>query len=131
MISIAKTEKTPRILFNPDTRVFEIEGNSRPENVRDFYYPLIETIEQYFAKASVEQFKTIPFNFHFRMGYFNSSSAKFFADILMAAAEHHERGINIIINWYYEDSDEDMRSAGEDFEEMSGIPFKFITLPKE
>ena len=33
---------TPGVSFNPDSRVFEFEGVSRPENVSEFYKPVIE-----------------------------------------------------------------------------------------
>ncbi len=37
-----------------------------------------------------------------------------------------EKGV--VINWYYEEDDEDMLEAGEDYQSILKIPFKMIEL---
>jgi len=87
-LNIAATEKSPKVIFDPDHNLFEMEGNSRPENVRDFYYPIIETLnsffEKYIAKKDFDLKNEKPFKFNFKLDYFNSSSAKFISDILVS-----------------------------------------------
>jgi hypothetical protein len=34
----------------------------------------------------------------------------------------------VIINWYYEEDDEDMLEAGEDYESIIRVPFKMIEI---
>lgn len=134
-INIEATSKTPRILFNPEERIFEIHGNSRPENVRDFYYPVVKAIEEHFEdihSRQDEDLKQKPYNFHFQMGYFNSASAKFLADIFLHLSEYKAKGLNNIrIMWYYEEGDEDMLEAGHDFSEMTHMAFSYVMIRKE
>ncbi|OFX88805.1 MAG: hypothetical protein A2W99_04885 [Bacteroidetes bacterium GWF2_33_16] len=132
-INIAATEKSPRVTFDPKKYLFEMEGNSRPENVRDFFYPLIDNLKEYFDsiiyKANHKEDESI-FNFNFKLEYFNSASAKFISDILVIVKNCHDNGIKIKINWYFEDGDEDMKEVGEDFSEMIAFPFNFIMVKR-
>jgi hypothetical protein len=34
----------------------------------------------------------------------------------------------VVINWYYEQDDEDMLEAGEDYEAIINVPFKMIEV---
>ena len=80
-LKIEKTDKTPGIILDAYNDNFEISGNSLPENVREFYFPvinwLIEFEKEVLDKKVIKFDKTHPLNFKFKMNYFNSSSAKF------------------------------------------------------
>ncbi|NOQ24341.1 MAG: DUF1987 domain-containing protein [Bacteroidales bacterium] len=130
--NIPAKEKTPQVLFDTNKYLFEIKGISRPENVRDFYFPLIYKIKKYFEniieKNQEEIFKDECFKFNFKLDYFNSSSAKFISDILVVIKELSEKGLNLKIYWYFTDGDEDMKEVGEDFSDMISVPFNFIMI---
>ncbi len=128
---IEKTSKTPKINFDPDNWIFEMEGISRPENVREFYYPIIERLENFRKnelKTIPEDKRKPPFVVKFFLDYFNSSSAKFILDIILQISEFHEEGVNPIIEWYFEEDDIDMKEAGQEFEELIDIDFKYIMI---
>jgi hypothetical protein len=131
-IKIPETEKSPRVLFDPENRLFELEGNSRPENVREFYYPIIEKLRVYFddilQDGSLDDYKESPVKFVFKLEYFNSSSAKFISDILILIGNYAKKGINVKIYWYFDEGDEDMMEVGEDFSDMIDIPFQMIMV---
>ena len=133
-INIESALKSPRVLFDPENHLFEIEGSSRPENVRDFYYPIIGTLKEFFEETleqnKVEEYNKIPFKFNFKLEYFNSSSAKFIADILVMVEKYHDKGFNLKIYWYFDDGDDDMKEVGEDFSEMVDFPFNFIMVQR-
>jgi hypothetical protein len=129
-LRIEKTDKTPRVLFNPENAILELEGNSRPENVRDFYYPVIHQIQEYFNSLNEKEVKDKSFRISFKMGYFNSSSAKFIADILFTISEYSTKGFMFKVDWFYEDGDDDMRGAGEDFAEMTGLNFQYVMIKR-
>ncbi len=135
ILNIAATKKSPRVLFEPSKKLFEIKGNSRPENVRDFYYPIIESLRSYFDTLADEQ-KLIaeseddPFKFNFKLDYFNSSSAKFISDILVIVKDFYEKGIQFKVYWYFEDGDDDMKEVGEDFSDMISFPFNYIMVQR-
>ena len=37
-------------------------------------------------------------------------------------------GADVIVNWFYEEDDEDMRETGEDYEEILGLNFNYIPV---
>jgi hypothetical protein len=134
-INIASTEKSPKVLFDPKKHIFEMEGNSRPENVRDFFYPIIDTLREFFDEFDTDSIKKnsdaeTAFNFNFKLEYFNSASAKFISDILVIIKNGHDNGLNMKVNWYFDDGDDDMKEVGEDFSEMITFPFSFVMIQR-
>jgi len=129
---ISAQEKSPKVIFDPEKKIFEMEGNSRPENVREFYYPIIDILRKYFEnvidKGDLESYIEAPFNFTFKLDYFNSASAKFISDILVIIKDFMNEKLIIKVNWYFEDGDDDMKEVGEDFSEMISLPFNFIMI---
>src|SRR6056297_1161218 len=110
-IRLEATEKSPAILFDPQNRIFEIKGNSRPENVRDFFIPLMEKMRNNLdecleQKASANE--EDPLKCMFKLEYFNSSSAKFISDILVMIGNYYQKGLPVKLYWYFKDGDEDM-----------------------
>jgi len=133
-LDIPATDKSPRVLLDTKKNIFEIQGNSRPENVRDFYFPIIYKIRKYFEKVidknQVDEFNQDGFIFNFKLTYFNSSSAKFISDILVLIRDFNTEGLKLKVHWYFDDGDEDMKEVGEDFSEMISFPFNFIMVEK-
>lgn len=130
---IKSTEITPSIEFNPDTEVYEIGGESRPESVREFYEPILTWLDNYAIELSkrTDLIKNENFSIkmNFKLEYFNSSSAKYFLDILKKMiSKFHNQGINVKVFWYYEDGDDDMQEAGEELSHMVKFPFKYIAV---
>jgi hypothetical protein len=119
---IEGTPKTPSIKFDGDTGVIEIKGRSIPENSIEFYKPLVDWLEEY-AKNPGKQTKV---NMH--LEYFNTSSSKCILDVFKKLEAIHKNKNEVIINWYYEEDDEDMLEAGEDYESIIRVPFKMIEI---
>ncbi len=130
---IGATDKTPRIIFDPYNDNFEISGISRPENVREFYFPvinwLIEFEKEVLDKKVIKFDKKHPLILNLKMNYFNSSSAKFLYDVMNELVRFHKKGHIIRILWYFEKEDEDMQYAGEEMSELLEVPFQFIETP--
>lgn len=129
-LNITATDKSPKVILDPESKIFEMEGNSRPENVRDFYYPIIDTLRDYLEDYVSNNKKDDLFKFNFKLDYFNSSSAKFISDILVVFKTYAEKGANLKVYWYFEDGDEDMKEVGEDFSDMISTPFNFIMIQR-
>jgi hypothetical protein len=111
---------TPGINFNPETGLMKIEGRSIPENPGDFFDPLIEWLEEYFANpADVTRFDM-------NLEYVNSGSSKYFLGIFRILKKKHEEGKQCVINWYYEEDDEAIYSLGEHYKNTVKIPFNLI-----
>jgi len=131
-IVIEKTDRTPELIIDTDIGFFSMEYDSRPEDVRKFYYPILEKLksilEDIKQASNLTYFKEKPFVFTFKLGYFNSSSAKFILDILNIIKLFKESEINVEINWYYYEDEDDMREAGEDFSEFCEVEFNYFIM---
>lgn len=121
-ISIEGTPKTPIVNFNAETGVIEIKGRSIPENSIEFYRPLVEWLEEYFNNPQKSTVVNI------QLEYFNTSSSKCILDVFKKLEALKKARHDVVINWYYEEDDEDMLEAGEDYESIIRIPFKMIEV---
>jgi hypothetical protein len=116
------TAKTPSIRFDGDHGLIEIKGRSIPENSIEFYKPLIDWLDKY--SQSPKQVTKV----NIQLEYFNTSSSKCILDVFKKLETIHKSNYEVVINWYYEEDDEDMLEAGEDYESIIRIPFKMIEI---
>jgi hypothetical protein len=126
---IEPTANSPRIVLDPEARAFEFSGESRPENVRKFYLPILEWLESYTAEQEglKEDERTFGLQCQFNFEYFNSTSAKYILDIFKSLNAIAALGIEIEIKWLYEEDDEDMLEVGQEMSRMSKLSFDYIT----
>jgi len=110
------TENTPKIDFNPALEYFEFSGKSIPEDSVGFYSPILEWLQTY---AESPNFKT---TVSFKLEYFNTSSSKVLLDILYIL----EKIKGVVVNWYYEEDDEDMEETAMDFNEVVDFEINLI-----
>ena len=121
-ITFEGTAKTPTIKFDAANGVFEIKGRSIPENSIEFYKPLVDWLDEY-AKGPLDLTQV-----NVQLEYFNTSSSKCILDVFKKLENIHKGKSEVIINWYYEEDDEDMLEAGEDYESIIRVPFKMIEI---
>jgi hypothetical protein len=121
-ISIEGTAKTPTVKFDAGGGIFEIKGRSIPENSIEFYKPLVDWLDEY---AKNPQPKT---DVKIQLEYFNTSSSKCILDVFKKLEAIHKGKSEVTVNWYYEEDDEDMLEAGEDYESIIRVPFKMIEI---
>lgn len=119
------TDRTPRVSFDPATLTFEIDGESRPENVREFFDNILQFFDR-LLKEVAGSGKTVTVNL--KLIYFNSSSAKYILNVAKKCREFIEGGVTVVFNWHYETDDEDMKDTGYEMERMSKVPFNFIEM---
>ena len=124
-ILIEGTTKTPTVEFDGVTGVMVIKGRSIPENSIDFYKPLVDWIESY---STSPKDKTV---LNMRLEYFNTSSSKCILDVFKKLELIKKAGKDVQIQWHYEEDDEDMLEAGEDYESIIRVPFKMIEIVEE
>ncbi|MDD4385918.1 MAG: DUF1987 domain-containing protein [Bacteroidales bacterium] len=122
LISIDGTPKTPSVSMNPQTGLIEIKGRSIPENSIEFYKPVVDWLEEY-SKGTAP--KTVV---NIQLEYFNTSSSKCILDVFKKLEMLSKDQNDVLINWYYEEDDEDMLEAGEDYESIIKVPFKMIQI---
>ena len=118
-----QTQKTPLVNFDPATGVFELKGKSIPENSSGFYNPLFDWLEKYCQDPSRQTHLNI------QLDYFGTASSKCILDIIKRLEEMAQAGKGeAVINWMYNDFDEDILEAGENYRAMVKLPFNLISL---
>jgi len=119
---IEGTAKTPNVKFESEEGLIEIKGRSIPENSIEFYKPLVDWLEEYMN--SPKELTEV----NIQLEYFNTSSSKCILDVFKKLETIHKGKNEVIINWHYEEDDEDMLEAGEDYESIIRVPFKMIEI---
>ena len=117
-----ETLKTPYVKFDGEKGLVEIKGRSIPENSIEFYKPLIDWLDKFSGQPPVKTSVNV------KLEYFNTSSSKCILDIFRKLELILKKGNEVEINWYYEEDDEDMFEAGEDYQSIINIPFKMIEM---
>jgi len=120
-LKIEATDDSPQVLLDQEDNQFEISGKSLPEDVVDFFQPVMDWITSYKEKPNART------EFNLKMIYFNTASSKQIMDVLMILEEMVEEGHEVVIRWHSKQSDEDMQEAGKEYEEMLEIPFEHLT----
>lgn len=120
-LRIEQTDNCPLVILDPVDKQFEILGKSLPENVLEFYQPVLDWLNAYKEESDS---KTI---FNSRLIYFNTASSKLILDIFLIFEEMVEEGHEVLIRWHSHQKDEDMQEAGKEFEAMIAVPFEHLT----
>lgn len=132
-VRIEATENNPLVILDVEKNHIEFEGDSRPEDVRKFYLPILNWLDNYhqlIAQKVTENDQNIYVSCSFRFEYFNSSSAKYIMDIIdkLGNINNIKNTIKLTINWYYDEMDDDMLDAGQELEDIVGIKFNYVTI---
>ena len=115
------TDDSPLVIMDKENKIFELSGKSLPEDVSDFYQPVLDWLEEYRLAPNPDT------NLNIKLVYFNTASSKMILDILMIIEEIVEEGYQAVVKWYSLNSDEDMQEAGKEYEEMVDVPFEHLT----
>ena len=113
--------------FDVDKMEFLLEGESRSEDVLIFYEPIINWLTN-FKEWFLKNESSKKLDFHFKLEYYNSLSAKFIFSIFKILKEMQVKGLEINVFWFYDVLDEDLLECGEEYEKILGFKFEYIAL---
>ncbi len=122
VIKIKGTDDTPNVILDAQNNIFEFSGRSLPEDVATFYAPVLEWIQEY-AKSPNPKTNVV-----FKLEYFNTASSKMILDLLLKFEEIYKSGKEVVIVWNYQEDDEDMLEAGEEYADIVEIPFQKVSF---
>lgn len=122
VIRIEPTETTPRVILNKDNGDLLIQGKCLPEDVKNFFTPIIEWFDLYLDEPNPETVVELDFD------YFNTASSKMILVILSRLRDLKRKGKWVQVIWKYPQYDLELEEAGEEFSSLLNIPFEF--LPK-
>ena len=115
----------PTVSFDVASGVCELSGESYLEETTKFYNPLFDWIREFTEKEKR------PLIFNFKLNYFNTSSSKCLVDLLTMLKNYEKKGGKVEVNWYYDDSDEDVEEELEEVEDFmleTGLDIKKIPI---
>lgn len=117
-LKIEATEDCPEVLLDADLAIFQIAGNSTPEDVNVVYKPIEEWLKSDGVDLDHCQCKLF-----FR--YLSTSSHHKVFNILRTLNGMFNNGRKLSVEWAYENIDDDMLRLGLDFASILEIPFEF------
>ena len=116
-IYIDGTNRTPFVSMDSSGN-FRIRGRSIHENPSKFFEPILKWVDSYLLVPR----QTVVFDIE--LEYFNSGSSRYILDILRILME--KPTTRLIVNWYYEEGDEDLLERGQYYESILNTRFNFI-----
>lgn len=114
---LKETEDTPKIVLDKQNKQFLIAERSLPENAFVFYKPIYEWLEEYILDPLEET------EFHIRLDYFNTASAKQLGKILNLLENIKS---SLFVKWHYYSDDHDMLDSGRRYARLTGINFDLV-----
>lgn len=121
ILKISPTKHTPEIVFNPDG-IHKINGRSMNENIIEFYKPIVNWIDAYICDP------TDLTCIDFYLEYLDGINLNIYISLLKKIESIKLKNKKYIINWYYEEGDEDILEKGEYISSELDIPFNFIKI---
>jgi hypothetical protein len=113
-IIIEPTKFSPRVELNPTGEIL-IHGRSIVEDSHAFYTPILEWVSGCESNSLKVEVK---------LDYMNTSSSKQIYSLLILIQERFDAK-NVLVNWFYEEGDEDIYELGKEFESQLGLTFCF------
>jgi hypothetical protein len=118
---ILPTKYTPEVSFSTGG-IIEIRGRSMIGKITDFSNQVEELTDRYISNpadlTSVD----------FYLEYLDAINLKIYFSLVKKIESLKSKNKNYIINWYYEEGDEDILEKGEYLSSVLAIPFNFIEI---
>ena len=124
-VNINYTETTPKIVLDSAKGIFLIEGKTLPENVNQFYEPILDWFSEYIKNPNSETVLTV------KLEYINTASSKAIFSVFLKLEQIIKDGSKAKVKWYYADDDEDMQDVGEEYSDVIKVPFEQIEFVSE
>ncbi|MFW5793359.1 MAG: DUF1987 domain-containing protein [Bacteroidota bacterium] len=115
------TSETPEVLLDRKNGVMKFSGRSLPENAKSVYNDIKDWVHWY-SQDPLQGTHVI-----FSFDYFNTASSKMIMEVLDTIKIIEQKDNSLTIDWHYQEDDEDMFEAGEDFAEISELKFNFYS----
>ena len=115
------TDDTPEVILDKEQCKFELSGKSLPEDVISFYEQVNLWLEEY-VKSPNDTTKV-----KVNIIYFNSASQRALNDLLLLFKSAESKGSEVKVEWHYDEDDDEMREAGEEFAEITGLSFSYLS----
>jgi len=120
--NIAPTKSTPEITLNPEG-IIRIKGRSMIDNVIQFSKEMDIWVNKYICDPA--DLTCVDFY----MEYLNTNNLIFYISLLKKIETVRLKNKKFMVNWYYDEGDEDIIEKGEHISSVVEVPFNFIMIP--
>ena len=118
---IKETLNSPKVLFDPSKRRYEISGKSFPENSKTFYQPVFDWLDEEDGNLVTDKIQlSLIFD------YISSSSVITIKQLLTKIKALCDKGASIQVLWHYDVADPDIKEIGEEYKKLVGIDLQFV-----
>lgn len=120
-LKILTSVSTPEIILNPNG-VLRIKGRSVIANANGFCMLIDEWLDKYICNPADNT------SVDFHLEYISTSNLKIYIQFLKKIESVKLKNKKYIINWYYDEGDEDILEMGEYISSILNIPFNYIYI---
>lgn len=125
-ILLEPTDRSPKVDFDFAAGLLRMEGEAYPEDAAAFFGPLLQALKQFVQETEADR----PVRLDIALSYFNSSSAKALMNLFMVLEDAAAAGRPVMIGWHYQEGDDSLQEAGEDFlADFDAARFELIEQP--
>jgi hypothetical protein len=121
---IESTKGTPEIILNSEGFI-GIKGRSMNANMTEIFKQIEDWLDLYISNPADETC------FDIYLEYLDTTNLNFYITLLKKVEFIKLKNKKFIINWYYEEGDEDIIEKGEDISSILNLPFNFIMLHEQ
>jgi hypothetical protein len=111
---IEAQRRSLKIDLNTESGEFLFAGVSLPENTNSFFEPVLDELAKYLENPKDKT------TINFYIEYLNTSSALFLRRIVLAC-ENTLGNDKLVVNWHYEQDDDDIKDFGQDFKDIFNV----------
>lgn len=115
------TKYTPEIILKPEGTI-KITGRSMNGYTSEYFRQIEDWIDNYISDPADITCVDIC------LEYFKGINFTIYISLLKKIESVRLKNKKVIINWYYEEDDEDILENGEYISTLLGIPFNFIRI---
>jgi hypothetical protein len=119
--TILATKNTPEVSLHPDG-IIKITGRSMEGNFAEFSEQIEKWIDEYINNPAELTCVDVC------LEYFNEINLHIYYSLLKKIESIKFKNKKFVINWYYEEGDEDILEEGEKISIALNIPFNFIMM---
>lgn len=117
----ASTISTPEVILDPNGLII-IKGRSLHKNASEFYKQIESWLDEYFNNPAERTIIEIS------LEYFNGANSMILNSLLRKISDIKLGNKEVVINWYYEEDDEDVLATGENISSILSIPVNLIII---
>jgi hypothetical protein len=123
-VHILPSDKTPEVLLNPEGTI-KIRGRGLTVNRNEVPDQILSWIDIYLKNPAEVTYVIIAFE------YLNSYSTTTLFSVLRRISHVILQSKKLIIQWQYEEDDEDILERGEYIASALNLPFEFLVASRE